>query len=416
MVTIFDGMERMNEEQLRYEIALLEQVSVAGFAKIAAQKVKQTSMHLAGKVTNLLGAGDISEPVVVTMDMQVALAKEALKGKSAQELQMILKANLCQKAEELGISGASQMNREKLSAAIVSKAAEAVEGVPSCMTTLRKAEAVADKNKKDQPEDFRKTVLKNKMTRELLAHTVSVCVRAYGEKFSPAFMTLPGFLSGEAKEQYLDEERKVREAMDQSAECKAECVHMEQAMEMSRNLAATQKSEYQSLEEKEDYLVTKQASEEDTEEISQMLAETRAKMEECLKKQKEYEEAFYAKQAELELLKDKNDEAGSGMLQFTESRKNAIKEAWQQAFPSLDFKDGVLSSVARSFMYDDRISLEEALKELTMAEHAGNLDENSSKDALFSVFRFSLDNGSAGRIAYHVKGDRILILQIQKSK
>ena len=38
MVTIFDGMEKMSEKQLRFEIALMEQVSVSAFAGVTAQK------------------------------------------------------------------------------------------------------------------------------------------------------------------------------------------------------------------------------------------------------------------------------------------------------------------------------------------------------------------------------------------
>lgn len=425
MVTIFDGMNRMTEEQLRHEIALHEQLSPMAFARIAAQKVKNSSVQIANKVTALFGKEGFSEQTVLSIDDQIEMAKEVLRGKDTEELKRILKANLCREIEELGILDAAKMSEERLSVLIVSKAAEVVKDVPVYMTTLRKAEAIADKIQKKVSTDYRKTFSKNKMIKELLAHTVFVCVRAYDEKFSPAFITLPGFLQAEARLQYMEEEQRIQESLTQQTEFQAECKCLEQAMELCLNQAMTQKSAYMSFEEKEDYLLTKTAAktedkceaedESETEDVEKMLSETREHMEECLKKQKEFEEGYHAKQAELELLRENAKQADRTLAEFMQKRKSTIEETWKTAFSKLDFKEGVIASVVRNFTYDDRISLEEALLELCMAEHAANLDESLSNQELYHVCRFSLDKG-CGRIAYHVKGDRVLVLQIQKSK
>ena len=244
MVTIFDGMDHMTKEQLCYEIALHEQVSTAAFAKELAQKAKKTSVQLAGKVTALFGKDGFSEPSVIDVEMQVEIASQALLIKKEEELRRLLEINLCRELEELGVSKASDMNRERLSVIIVSKAAEAVDGVPGSMTTLRKAEMIADKNTKEKVQDFRKTIVRSKMIKELLAHTVAGCVRAYWEKFSPAFVTMPGFLNGEELEDCLKKEKQITEYQQKNTECTVESTRLEHAMEMVHNQALTQQSAY----------------------------------------------------------------------------------------------------------------------------------------------------------------------------
>ena len=416
MVTIFDGMEKMTEEQLRFEIALMEQVSVSAFAGVTAQKAKKASVHLANKLTSFVGAKQFAEPEIIPLPEQIMLAADALIGYDKEDLLTHLRECLCRKLENLGVKDAMQLSSERQSVLIIAKAAESVDGVPVYMTPLRKAEAVAEKNTKKTIEDFGITVLDSKLQKELLAHAVMICVQAYGEPFAPVEKTLPGYLEGEQKEQCEAAEREAWAAMEENTEFHKECVSLEHAMDMSQNQAKTQESMYRSLEEKETALLHKEAAEDEREAVEKMLAETRQKMEECSKKQKEYEEEYYAKKVELELLQQKNETADRKLEELLCEKKQKLETSWKAAFPTLEFKDGVIAGVARTLRYAQLLALEEAFTELTLADHAENLDEAPSDDRLYYVCRFCMETGCAGRIAYRVKDNRILILQVQKSK
>ena len=261
MVTIFDGMEKMTEEQLRFEIALMEQVSVSAFAGVTAQKAKKASVHLANKLTSFVGAKQFAEPEIIPVPEQIMLAADALIGYDKGDLLTHLRECLCRKLENLGVKDAMQLSSERQSVLIIAKAAESVDGVPVYMTPLRKAEAVAEKNTKKTIEDFGITVLDSKLQKELLAHAVMICIQAYGQPFAPIGKTLPGYLEGEQKEQCEAAEREAWAAMEENTEFHKECVSLEHAMDMSQNQAKTQESIYRSLEEKETALLHKEAAE-----------------------------------------------------------------------------------------------------------------------------------------------------------
>ena len=72
--------------------------------------------------------------------------------------------------------------------------------------------------------------------------------------------------------------------------------------------------------------------------------------------------------------------------------------------------------MARTFRYQELLALEEAFAELTGADHAVNLDEAPVDGRLYNVCKFYMEPGCAGRIAYRVKDNKILVLQVQKGK
>lgn len=416
MITIFDGMEKLTEEQLRFEIALLENVSVSAFASQTAQKAKKTSVLLANKLTSLVGGKQFAEPEMTPIADKVALSADALWGNDKEELVEHLRDCVSRKLEKVGVKDAVQLSSERQSVLAIAKAAEAVEGVSAYMTPLRKADAIAEKNRKIEVADFGITVMESKLVKELLAHVVMVCVQAYGEPFAKPESSLPGYLDMEAQDAYEAAEAKVWEAIAQDEQFHKECMNLEHAMEMCMSQAKTQESMYLSLEEKEGALLKKEAAADEEEALQKMLAETREKMEAHKEKQKALEEEYYAKQVELELLQQKNEEAAKQVEVFVAEKKQKLEERWANAYPALIYKDGVIGAVARTFRYQELLALEEAFAELTGADHAANLDEAPVDGRLYNVCKFYMEPGCAGRIAYRVKDNKILVLQVQKGK
>lgn len=413
MFTIFDGIQKMNEEQLRHEIAIMRCVNPGEFAKTSAQKAKQSSIQLANKVTSLFGK-TLSDSGVLEMDGKVALEEDNLRGMGRFELLDTMRMELCKVLEDAGVKEAATMSDEKISVLAISKAGESVDGVPFCMTTLNKAEAVADKNLKQDVNDFESSISKSKLAKQILAQFVQVAVRAYDEKLAPVLKGMPSFRTGDELEVYLAKEKEAHNALDGMEAAKKECEKLENEIKISADRAMTQKSRLQGLAEKEEYLQDKSDSD-DPETLLKVLEETRSRMQECKTKQKEFEEDYYAKQVELELVKQKYENAEVPMNALVEEHKEALAQKWAKAFAKCDFKEGVVESVIRSFYYQELLALEEALTELCMAQKAEDMDDDPTDDEKYFVFRFMTETGRAGRIAFHVKEDRILILQIQKS-
>ena len=415
MVTIFDGIARMTKEQLCYEVALLEQITVSGYARAAAGKAKRASVRLANRVTSFIGKKQFAEPGAPTIAEQVAVSQESLMCKDTEELKRLLKGNLCKRLESLGTENAAALSEERLSVLLTAKAAEALSDVPNAVMNLRKAELIADKNKRFKPEDFEAAILSAKLDKEVLAHAVAEAVRAYDEKLAPTFQSLPDYRSGETLLRYLDEEERLNTLLAQSAEWKNEQISLINAAQTLKDSMLTQKSMRRSLEEKEEALLAKEGSPAEKDTYDSMLNETRTLMEECTRRQKEFEEEYRAKQEELRRLEQKNTEGERELEELLEARTKRLTENWQEAFERFAFRDGVIGNVARDFSYDELIALEEAFAELDLAENAENLDESATEKKDYCSCTFYAQTGYAGRIAYRVRDGRILILQVQKS-
>ena len=142
MVTIFDGIEKMTKEQLCYEVALFEHITISGYVKAAAGKAKQTSVRLANRVTGLFAKKQFTEPEALSLSGQIAISKESLMLKDEEELKSLLKGNLCGRLESLGVKDVAELPKERLSALIIMKAGEALEEVPDTAMLLRKAERI----------------------------------------------------------------------------------------------------------------------------------------------------------------------------------------------------------------------------------------------------------------------------------
>lgn len=415
MFTIFDGITKMTKEQLSYEVALLEHITVSGYARTAAEKAKKTSVRLANRVTKLVGKKQFTEPEAVTVAGQVAISQESLMLKDQEELRRLLKANLCKRLEALGAENAAAMSEERLSALTITKAGEAVADVPNATMLLRKAELIADKNKRRNPEDFEDTVLPGKLDKEVLAHVVAAAVRAYDEKPAPTLASLPDYLSGEALCRCQKEEERLHALLAENGEWKNEQASLTNAAQACMDKMLTQESEKRSLLEKEEALLKKEGSPAEKDTYESMLMETRALMKDCARRHEEFEEEYRIKKEELERLEQKHTEGERELKELLETRTERLNGTWSRAYPRCAFREGVAESVARELSYDELIALEEALAELCLAENAENLDEPATEGKSYCSCTFYAPTGYAGRIAYRVKDEKIHILQVQKS-
>ena len=416
MVTVFDGIAKMTKEQLSYEVALLEQITVSGYARTAAEKVKKNSVRLANRVTKLVANKEFAEPEAPTLAEQIAVSKESLMLKDAEELRRLLKGNLCKRLEALGVQNTAAMSEERLSVLLIMKAGEALAQVPNAAMALRKAELIADKNKRIRPEDFEDTILPGKLDREVFAHVVAAAVRAYDQKMAPTLASLPNYRSGEALLRYLDKEERLHTLLAGSAEWKNEQASLANAAQTCEDKIRTQENEKRSLKEKEETLLAKEGSPAEKDTYESMLAETRTLMEDCARRQKEFEAEFQAKKEELRRLEQKNTEGEQELKELIASRTEELIRMWQEAYPRCSFREGVAESVVRELYYDELIALEEALAELCLAENAENLDEPVTECKEYCSCTFYAQTGYAGRIAYCVRDGRITILQVQKSR
>ena len=109
-----------------------------------------------------------------------------------------------------------------------------------------------------------------------------------------------------------------------SAEWKNEQTSLKNAADRCMDSMRTKESEKRSLEEKEEALKRKEGSPAEKDTYESMLAETRTLMEDCARRQKEFQEEYEAKKEELERLEQKNAEGEQELHRLLEIRTERL--------------------------------------------------------------------------------------------
>jgi len=68
MPNIFDGLSKMNDEKLKYQIATLETVTMTNIASEMGQKTKKGTVKFANMVRGLFSDKQFEEPAVIPIE------------------------------------------------------------------------------------------------------------------------------------------------------------------------------------------------------------------------------------------------------------------------------------------------------------------------------------------------------------
>lgn len=157
----------------------------------------------------------------------------------------------------------------------------------------------------------------------MLAHVTAAAVCAYDKKLAPILKAMPSYRTGESFFAYLEEEERLKTLLADSAEWKNEQTSLKNAADRCMDSMRTKESEKRSLEEKEEALKRKEGSPAEKDTYESMLAETRTLMEDCARRQKEFQEEYEAKKEELERLEQKMPRESRSFTDCSKSVRSA---------------------------------------------------------------------------------------------
>ncbi|MDO5518457.1 MAG: hypothetical protein Q4F66_12960 [Clostridium sp.] len=143
MANIFDGIRKMNTEELQYLIATLETMTVSNISSEMGQKAKKSFVKAVNFVSDFLKTKKMDEPVVIPMEQRLQNNKRALEVLSKSELEEKLKDILIIKIKALGEDISENDSEDMISVSVINNAAKSYKKeISEELTPAKKADGI----------------------------------------------------------------------------------------------------------------------------------------------------------------------------------------------------------------------------------------------------------------------------------
>lgn len=143
MPNIFDGLGNMDDEKLRYQIATLETVTIANVTSELGQKAGKSTIKFVNSIRGLFDNGKYTEPVVVSIEDRITLAKQNLEKVDRAGLNARMKQLLMAKAEATGNKFEPNPTDDVISIAVIETAAKRYKNqISEVLSPAQKADAI----------------------------------------------------------------------------------------------------------------------------------------------------------------------------------------------------------------------------------------------------------------------------------
>lgn len=165
MPNIFDGLEKMDDEKLRYQIATLETVTIANVTSEMGQKAGKGTIKLVNSISGMFNGRKYSEPEVVSIEDRITLAKQNLDEMDRAGLNARLKQLLMDKVKAGGIFIDYNPSYDEISVAVIETAAKRYKNeISESLSPAQKADAIRHRYNEKLIEQTRKNL--NNQTEE----------------------------------------------------------------------------------------------------------------------------------------------------------------------------------------------------------------------------------------------------------
>lgn len=143
MANVFDGIRKMDDEELRYLIASLETVTITNIASEMGQKAKRGAVKFANTIKGLFNSKQFSVPKVIPLEKRIMLRKAELDNIHREELNSKIKSILVEKVNAAGGKVSSYDSEDEISVNIIFTAAKNYKKeISENLTPAQKADAI----------------------------------------------------------------------------------------------------------------------------------------------------------------------------------------------------------------------------------------------------------------------------------
>lgn len=143
MANIFDGIHKMNIEELQYLLATLETMTVSNISSEMGQKAKKSVVKAVNFVTDFFNKKKINEPVVVSMEQRLKNNKKKLETLSKQQLEEKLRSTIVSKLNVLGENITEADSDDVISVCVIDNAAKSYKKeISEDLTPAKKADGI----------------------------------------------------------------------------------------------------------------------------------------------------------------------------------------------------------------------------------------------------------------------------------
>lgn len=143
MPNVFDGITKMDDEELKYLIASLETVTITNIASEMGQKAKRRAVKFANAIKGLFNSEQFSEPNVIPLDKRIALRKAEFDNIPREKLNSKIKSILIEKVNAVEKNVSNYDSEDEISVNVISTAAKNYKKeISENLTPAQKADAI----------------------------------------------------------------------------------------------------------------------------------------------------------------------------------------------------------------------------------------------------------------------------------
>lgn len=165
MPNIFNGLNKMDDEKLKYQIATLETVTISNIASEMGQKTKKKTIKFANAVRGIFSDEKFEEAKVVPIEERIEVRIKSLDKLDRSELDERLKNILLEKVRYSGTTVSSNPSNDEISALVIETAAKSFKKeIGQNLTPAQKADAVRHRYNEKLLEQTKKSL--DKQTEE----------------------------------------------------------------------------------------------------------------------------------------------------------------------------------------------------------------------------------------------------------
>lgn len=143
MPNIIDGINKMQKEQLCYQLATLKTVTMSNVFSEMGQKVSHTTVKVFNGLRSLFDVAPVKEPTIVPLDQRIANCNTTLSAKSQNELIEDMRKTLIEKVNSVGNSLRDDISDDALDVCVIEVACKKFKkSINSSLSPAQKADAI----------------------------------------------------------------------------------------------------------------------------------------------------------------------------------------------------------------------------------------------------------------------------------